>query len=133
MGESLRVNKFNRLIQKDLSVIFQQEGPRLFNNPLISVTEVKTSPDLSMAKCYLSFFKAGDKKQLINEINLRKSEIRGILGHKIGKHIRKIPDLVFFVDDTSEQADKIENLLSGLDIPDQKKNYGLDAYEDLEE
>lgn len=133
MGESTRVSKLNRLILKDLASIFQQQGHDMFGDGMITVTEVKTSPDLSIAKCYLSFFNASDKNQKIKEINLRKSEVRGLLGHKIGKHVRKVPDLIFFLDDTAAYASKMDNLISGLEIPQSEKDYGLDAYDQLEE
>jgi len=133
MGESTRVSKLNRLILKDLASIFQQRGQEMFGDAMISVTEVKTSPDLSIAKCYLSFFNTQEKNQKIKEINLRKSEVRGLLGNKIGKHVRKVPDLIFFLDDTAAYASKMDNLISGLEIPKSEKDYGLEAYDQLEE
>ncbi|MEM7548125.1 MAG: 30S ribosome-binding factor RbfA [Bacteroidota bacterium] len=128
MSESMRVQKFNRMIQRDLGELFQQESKRLFGIPFITVTAAKVAPDLSIAKIYLSPFVEEKKKELINEINLRKSELRGMLGNRIGKQIRKIPELIFYLDDTAENASKMDKLIGGLDIPDDDKDYKLDGY-----
>ena len=115
--ENKRLLKFSRLIQKDLGDIFLREGKSLFGNTLISVTRVRMSPDLSVAKIFLSFLKVGDQQVSLEDINSRKNEIRGILGHHIGKKVRIVPELVFYHDDSSDYASRIDEILSGLDIP----------------
>ncbi|MCZ6694026.1 MAG: 30S ribosome-binding factor RbfA [Bacteroidetes bacterium] len=115
--ENKRLLKFSRLIQKDLGDIFQREGKSLFGNTLISVTRVRMSNDLSVAKIFLSFLKVGDQQVSLEDINFRKNEIRGILGRHIGKKVRIIPELIFYHDDSSNYASRIDEILSGLDIP----------------
>lgn len=122
MKESNRQLKVGKLIQKDLGELFQKDSKGMFGKAFITVTAVKMSPDLSMAKVYLSFLMVEDHKQKIDEINKKKSEIRRILGNKIGKQVRIVPDLIFFLDDTAAYASKIDDLLSGLDIPKEDKD-----------
>lgn len=117
MKESNRQLKVGKLIQKDLGEIFQKDTKGMFGKAFITVTGVKISPDLALAKIYLSFLMVDDGKAMIDTINKRKSEIRKILGNKIGKQVRIIPDLIFHLDDSSEYASKMDKLLSGLDIP----------------
>lgn len=120
MKESNRQLKVSKLIQKDLGEIFQKDTKGMFDKAFITVTGVKVSPDLALAKVYLSFLMVDDAKAMIALINKRKSEIRKILGNKIGKQVRIIPDLIFYLDDSSEYASRIDKLLSGLDIPDEE-------------
>jgi ribosome-binding factor A len=119
--ESKRQNKFSRLIQKELGEIFQRDQKHLFHNIFITVTKVYVSPDLGVAKVYLSFLMVKDIDQQMQKMELVKKEIRKQLGNRIGNQVRKIPELAFFHDDSSEYAAKIENLLSNLDIPSSDK------------
>lgn len=75
------------------------------------------SPDLSFAKIFLSVFPVKDADNVFFEINEKKSEVRKLLGNKIGKQVRIIPELAFFHDDTEEQASKMDKLLGSLKIP----------------
>ena len=120
MKESKRQLKFSRFLQKDLGDIFQRQGRSFFGNTMITVTQVRMSPDLSIARVYLSFLLAPDSQALMEQIIHRKSEIRKILGQKIGNQVRVVPDLHFFHDDSSAYASKIESILAGLDIPKEK-------------
>lgn len=119
--ESNRQLKVAKLIQKDLGEIFQKEMRGAFDKAFITVTGVKVSPDLALARVYLSFMMVNDPQAMAADINKRKSEIRRILGNKIGKQVRIIPDLIFHYDDSSEYASRIDKLLSDLDIPDEEE------------
>ena len=119
MGESKRQLKIARQLQKDLSEIFRLKLDGYFKNTLITITRIHVSPDLSVARVYISAFKAGAEAQVVDQINEHKSEIRGALGRRIGKQVRKIPELVFFEDHGSEHASNIDELLSRLNIPPQ--------------
>ncbi len=117
MKESKRQQKFSKLIQKDLGDIFQKDPKNLFGRAFITVTSVKMSPDLSQAKVYLSFLQVPNSKDKFDKIVDQKKEIRKILGLKIGKQVRIVPDLLFFLDDSAEYAAKMDELISGLNIP----------------
>jgi ribosome-binding factor A len=115
--ETKRQQKFGRQIQKDLSDIFQKEFKEIFGRGLVTVTEVKISPDLSVARCYLSFLLIDDRESVMDELDIRNKAIRNALAIRIRKQARIIPNLVFFLDDTAAYAAKIEALFEGLVIP----------------
>ncbi len=117
MNESTRQQKYAKLIQKDLSDIFQKDKMGLFGNSFVTIADVRVTPDLSIAKIYLSMLMVNDKEGLLETIFSRKSEIRKILGNKIGKQVRIVPDLIFFLDEVEERASKMDKLIDSLDIP----------------
>lgn len=109
--ESTRQNKVSRLIQRDIGDIFQKEGRDLFSNSMITVTKVNVTRDLSVAKVYLSLFTTGDKSQLLDSIKRHTGEIRYKLGKRIGKQVRIVPEIQFFIDDSLDYIENIEKLL----------------------
>ena len=117
MLESTRQLKYSKLILKDLSDIFQKDKMGIFGGSFITIADVKISPDLSIAKVYLSMLLVKDKEGMIDKITGSKSEIRRVLGNKIGKQVRIVPDLQFFIDEVEEKASKIDQLIDSLDIP----------------
>jgi len=109
---NIRQNKVARLIQKELSDIFLQNASAMFNNAMISVTVVRMSPDFSLAKVYLSIFNTQCSDQEVFEnIQLQKKQIRNLLGQKIRKQVRIIPEIAFFIDDSLDYFNKIDDLL----------------------
>lgn len=117
MGESTRQQKYSKLIQKDLSDIFQKDKMGIFGGSFVTIADVRVTPDLSMAKVYLSMLMVKDKEAMLDKIRAGKSEIRKNLGNKIGKQVRIVPDLIFFIDEVEENALKIDKLIDSLDIP----------------
>lgn len=115
--ESKRQQKVARQLQKDLSEIFQREVPHLFNGAFITVTSVKISPDLSVARVYLSFLATKNKELLLETIQEKSKVIRQLLGDRVRHQLRIVPDVSFFIDDTVEYADKMDKLFQGIDIP----------------
>ncbi|MCD4679844.1 MAG: 30S ribosome-binding factor RbfA [Bacteroidales bacterium] len=109
--ETTRQNKISRLIQKDLGEIFRFESINLFKGAMITVTKVLVSPDLSIAKVYLSLFATNDKDELLIKIKRQAKSIRYDLGKKIRNQIRVIPELHFFIDDSLDYIDNIDKLL----------------------
>ncbi len=114
---STRQLKYSWLIQKELSEIFQRDKRGILENTFVTIADVKMSPDLGIAKVYISMLLTQDKQKTIDRINVHKKEIRRALGEKIGKQVRIIPELVFFVDEVEENAQRIENLIKNLNIP----------------
>lgn len=120
--ESKRQQKFSKLIQKDLSDIFQREIPDILNGNFVTVTVVRISPDLSSTRVYCSVLLAKQPEEIIKNLNANKSAIRNILGRRIRNQVRIVPHLFFFLDDTGEQASHMDRLISGLDIPPEKED-----------
>ncbi|MDX1629279.1 MAG: 30S ribosome-binding factor RbfA [Fulvivirga sp.] len=120
MQESTRQQKYSKLIQRDVSDIFQKDKMGIFSNQFVSVVDVKISPDLSVAKIYLSMMLVADKEALLEKINKHKSEIRRELGNKIGKQVRIIPELIFIIDEVEERAQRLDKIIEDLDIPPAK-------------
>ncbi len=122
MAAGSRQKKYSSLLQKDLSEIFQKQMANAFGKAFITITEVEVSPDLSFAKIYLSLMLSEKPSETLEMIRERKSEIRKHLGNRIGKQVRIVPEIAFFMDDTLERANRIEDILSKLDIPAEEKD-----------
>lgn len=117
MSSTVRQQKFSRLIQKELSDIFQRDQRGLLSQAFITIVDVRVSPDLGLAKIYISMMLEKDKKAMLDKIDSHKSEIRKALGDRIRNQVRIIPELAFFVDDVDEKAQRMDDLLKGLSIP----------------
>lgn len=117
MAGSTRQLKFARLIQKEISDIFQRDKRGILDNAFITVAEVRMSPDLGVAKIYISMMLAKDKQAILEKINNRKGEIRKALGDKIRKQVRVIPELIFYLDEVEENAQRMDSLIKNLNIP----------------
>lgn len=117
MAGSTRQLKFARLIQKEISEIFQRDKRGILDNTFITVAEVKVSPDLGVAKIFISMMLAKDKQVVLEKINTRKGEIRKALGDKIRKQVRVIPELIFYLDEVEENAQRMDSLIKNLSIP----------------
>lgn len=122
MSGTIRQQKFGKLILKELSEIFQQDKKGLLGNIFISIADVRVSPDLSVAKVYVSMMLAADKQKALDRLNDRKREIRMALGARIRKQVRIIPELIFYIDEVEENALKMDELLRNLHIPPASKD-----------
>lgn len=109
--ESTRQIKVAKLIQKELAAVFQKKSRALTNGALITITGVNMSPDLSVAKVYLSMYPVKDKNAFLNAIKAQAKELRLELGNKVKNQLRIVPELVFYIDDSLDQVEKIEQLL----------------------
>ena len=117
MNESTRQKKVARLLQKELGDILQADKRNILRNAFVTITEVHVSPDLSVARIYLSMMLVKNPEELIDHINNHKKGIRGILGNQIGRQMRIVPEIYFVHDDLQEQATKLDELIDNLDIP----------------
>lgn len=108
--ETKRQQKINRLIQKELGDIFLLQT-KAMPGVLISVSGVRISPDLSIAKTYLSIFPSAKSAELLQNIKSNAKAVRFDLGQRLGKQLRIIPELVFFADDSLDYLENIDRLL----------------------
>jgi ribosome-binding factor A len=122
MAGSTRQQKFSRLIQKELSDVFQRDRRGILGNTFITIADVRVSPDLGVARIYISMLLAKDKQKTLDALNVHKKEIRKALGDKIGKQVRIIPELIFEIDEVEEKAQRIEDLIKNLNIPPADKS-----------
>jgi ribosome-binding factor A len=98
-------------MQKDMGDILQRDGRMLFPGAMITVTKVHVTKDMSIARVYLSLFITGDKGQLLESIKKHTGEFRYKLAKRIGKQVRIIPEIQFYLDDSLDYIENIEKLL----------------------
>ena len=108
--ETTRQNKISRLLQKELSEIFLLQT-KAMPGILISVSAVHISPDMSIARVYLSVFPSEKAEEMVKNINENMKSIRFELGTRVRHQLRIIPELKFFVDDSLDYIEKIDSLL----------------------
>lgn len=108
--ESTRQAKISRLIQKELSEIFRRQTAKM-QGVLVSVSAVRVSPDLSIARAYLSVFPSAKAAEVIESVNKSAKTIRYELAQIVRHQLRKIPELTFFLDDSLDYIENIDNLL----------------------
>ena len=118
---SKRQNKVARLLQKELAELLDTTDFKVGKNAIVTVTMVRVSPDLSLARIFLSIFAlgqsinskedAGQKDAVLESINARAKEIRTRLGNKIRHQVRIIPEISFYLDDSLDYEENIDNLL----------------------
>lgn len=108
--ETTRQAKIARLLQKELSEIFRQQTAKT-HGVIISVSAVKVTPDLSIARAYLSVFPSTNAQEIMNNINLSAKTIRYELAQKVRFQLRKTPELQFYLDDLLDYIKNIDHLL----------------------
>ena len=108
--QETRQNKIARLLQKELSIIFQEQT-RSMHGVMVSVTRVRISPDLSVCTAYLSIFPSERGEELIQNITRNEKQVRYELGTRVRHQMRIIPELRFFLDDSLDYIDRIDELL----------------------
>ena len=109
--ESTRQAKISRLLQKELSEIFRQQTAKT-HGTLVSVSSVRVTPDLSIAKAYLSVFPSEKAAEVMDNIKQSAKTIRYELAQKVRFQLRKTPELQFYLDDSLDYLDKIDHLLA---------------------
>lgn len=109
--DSVRQNKIARLIQKELATYFTIESRNLFAGRMITVTVVRVTPDLALAKVYLSVFPQNKDEDFVAQVTLHSRSIRTTLGQHIRHQVRVIPELAFYLDDSMDYFEHIDNLL----------------------
>lgn len=108
--QETRQNRISRLLQKELSLIFQSQT-RMMHGVMVSVTRVKISPDLSVCTAYLSIFPSDKGEELLTNIQTNEKTIRYELGTRVRNQLRIIPELRFFIDDSLDYIEHIDELL----------------------
>ena len=108
--EGTRLSKIERLLQKELSELFRRQTA-MMRGILVTVSKVRVSPDLGLAKVYLSVFPPDKSEELLTSIEKNKKTLRYDLGQIVRTQLRRIPDLMFYPDDSLDYVEKIDKLL----------------------
>lgn len=108
--QETRQARICRLLQKELSLIFQGQT-RMMPGVMVSVTRVKVSPDLSICTAYLSVFPSERGEEILNNIRKNDKQVRFELGNRVRNQLRIIPELRFFIDDSLDYLERIDELL----------------------
>ena len=112
--ESKRQQKFAGVIQKDLAEIFQREGTSFLPNTLVTITKVRITPDLAIARVFLSFFNTSNTSLSLNTVKAHAGEIRYKLGARIKNQARVVPQLEFFLDDTNSYVERMDQIFDKI-------------------
>ena len=103
------------MIRRNFSIVLHDEGKYIFETePLVTVTSVRMSPDLGLAKIYLSVYNTDNKQAVILSMNEEKSRLKQSLGHRLRKQMRRIPDIDFYLDDTLDEMYRLNALFNQL-------------------
>jgi len=108
---SIRQDKIANVIKKELGIYFQKYAISICKGAMVSVTTVRMSPDLSIAKIYISIFGAKDNEESFENIENNSKAIRHYLSQVVRNQLRKTPELHFYIDDSFDYAKKIDDLL----------------------
>ena len=110
-SETTRQQKVARQIQKDLAEIIRARGLAAYDGALLTVSGVKITPDLALAKVYVSIFPSTKATAVMEQLGEETSRLRGELGRRVSKQLRIVPELVFYLDDSLDYVEHIDELL----------------------
>jgi ribosome-binding factor A len=122
MQEGKRQKQIAGLLNEELNAIFQRLGLTMINGGMVSIVSVKITPDLLETRIYLSLFQVGDPQAALKKIEERAWEIKKELSLRVGKQLRRMPELKFYLDDTLDHVFKMEDLFKKIN--DEKKEEG---------
>ena len=128
---SVRQQQVASIIKQSISDIFIKQGRDFYSNAFVTLTQVRVTPDLLIARIYVSIFNIPEKQDVIDMINENAWSIRNLLGRKIRHKVRRIPDLEFYLDDTLDDVYKMEVIFDKL--REDRKDRGLSEIEGEDE
>ena len=121
--ESIRQKQIGEQIRRQFGTILQEEGSLIYGrDKLVTVTNVKMSPDLMIAKIYISVYGSENKQEVILEMEENIVQLRRSLARKVGKQMRRVPEIEFFLDDTVDEMYRVEALLNRVNDRDKQSN-----------
>ena len=112
---SKRQEQVAEIIKRNFGIILQQEGSYIYGDAFVTVTQVQVTPDLSEAKLYISVFNSEDKQAVLQMIVNSTKKLKQSLAHRIKRHVRRIPDISIFLDDTLDEMYKLNQIFDKLD------------------
>ncbi len=120
--ESIRQKQIGEMIRRDFGMILTEEGSYIYGrDKLVTVTDVKMTPDLLVAKIYISVYGTENKQEVILELEDNYPRLRQALSSKVGKQMRRVPDIQFFLDETMDEMYRVNALLNRVSNEDEGK------------
>ncbi|MCB9081704.1 MAG: 30S ribosome-binding factor RbfA [Lewinellaceae bacterium] len=118
--ETIKQKQVAELVKRHFSQVLQSEGTYIFGaTPLVTVTAVKMTPDMGLAKIYLSVFNTENKQAVILEMEEERTRLRQSLGVRLRRHVRRLPEIDFYLDDTLDEMYRLNDLFQQLHANDQ--------------
>lgn len=123
--ETVKQRQIAELVKRNFSMVLQQEGSYIYGNEaLVTVTNVKMTPDLGLAKIYLSIYNTENKQEVMLELEECMARLKQSLTHRIRKQMRRVPDIAFYMDDTLDEMYRLKDLFDRLH---EEKQMGSDS------
>lgn len=120
--ESIRQKQIGEMIRRDFGMILMGEGSNIYGrDKLVTVTEVKMTPDLLLAKIFISVYGTENKQEVILELEDNTTRLRQALASRVGKLMRRVPEIQFFLDDTVDEMYRVTELLNRIEEEDKNK------------
>lgn len=120
--ESKRQKQVAEIVRRNFSLVLQSEGNYIYGTePMVTVTSVKVSPDMSMAKIYVSVYNVEDKQSVLLQMDHSNQRLRQALAHRVKRHMRRVPALSFFQDETLDEMYRLNELFNKLDDNGEKE------------
>lgn len=112
---TVRQKQVEELVKRNFGIVLQNEGSYIYGTePLVTVTQVKISPDLGQAKIYLSVYNTETKQEVILELEEQNSRLRQALAQRVRKQMRKVPHINFYLDDTLDEMHRLNQLFNRI-------------------
>jgi ribosome-binding factor A len=112
--DSKRQLQLSEMIKRSFAPVFLEQGPYIYGHAFVTVTTVKLTPDLAQAKVYLSVFNTSDKEDTLRKINNHTHVLKQALAGRIKNHVRRIPNIHFYFDETIEEMFKVDALFKEI-------------------
>lgn len=112
--ESKRQRQVGEMVRRNFSLVLQQDGRYIYKDALVTVTGVKMSPDLGIAKVYLSVYNTENKQAVLLSMEEEHAMLKSGLGQRLRRHVRRIPELQFYLDDTLDEMYRLNTLFDEL-------------------
>lgn len=119
--ESRRQQQVAGIIQHEISDIFQKSGRNYYGSSFVTISGVKVTPDLLVARIFISVLAENERKSVLESLKHNSSDIRRQLGNKVKNQLRRVPNLEFFLDESLDEVFKIEKLLKEIKEQEQPK------------
>ncbi len=118
---SKRQEQVAELIRRNFGIVLHSDGSYIYGDAFVTVTSVLVTPDLSMAKLYVSVFNTEDKEAVLLSLNKGIKGLKKSLAYRIRNHVRRMPEIAIYLDDTLDEMYKLNQIFDGLDKPNQEE------------